>query len=219
MHIYYTYMNLIIIKTYKHMTTFGIILVWVITLGILVFSGFITRDLFDNIRNRIIKWIVWFFSASVTFVILEFVFLAVFSLVMMSAYDEGELRAPVNDSYISHELHSLGCSDDFILYISKDNNGDAVLQTMVTNNNSLEIMDLNLNCFNFYFTDNETPRVEYYSKVEIQPSMFRWIFNEPDTMDINLDNINKRYKNMHLKGDIYLPRHMNINQHTITAWQ
>lgn len=201
------------------MTTFGIILVWVITLGILVFSGYITQDLFDNIRNRIIKGIVWFFSAGVTFVILEFVFLAVFSLVMVSAYDEGELRSPVNDSYISHELHSIGCSDDFVLYITKDNNGDAVLQTMVMNNNSLEIRELNLKCFNFYFNDNETPRVEYYSKVEIQPSMCRWIFNEPDTMDIDLDNINKRYKNMDLKGDIYLPRHMNINQHAITACQ
>lgn len=201
------------------MTIFGIIFVWAITLCILVFSGFITQDLFRNIKNRIIRWVAWFFTASGTFVVFEFIFLAVFSLVMMSAYDEGELRAPVNDSYISHELHSIGCSDDFVLYISKDNNGDAILQTMVMDNNSLELTELNLKCFNFYFNDNETPRVEYYSKVKVQPSMCRWIFNEPDTMDINLDNINKRYKNMHLKGDIYLPRHMNINQHAITACQ
>lgn len=201
------------------MTIFGLILVWAITLGILVFSGFITQDLFGNIRNRIIRWVAWFFTACGAFVVFEFVFLAVFSLAMLSAYDEGELRAPVNDSYISHELHSIGCSGDFVLYISKDKNGDAVLQTMVMNNNSLELKELNLKCFNFYFNDNETPRVEYYSKVEVQPSMCRWIFNEPDTMDINLDNINKRYKNMHLKGDIYLPKHMNINQHAITACQ
>ena len=201
------------------MTTFGIILVWVITLGIFVFSGYITQDLFDNIRNRIFKWILWFFAGIGTFVIIEFVFLTFFSLVMMSAYDEGELRSPVNDSYISHELHSVGCSDDFVLYLSKDKNGDAVLQMLIMNNDNLELKELNLKCFNFYFNDNETPRVEYYSKVEIQPSMCRWIFNEPDTMDINLDNINKRYKNMNLKGDIYLPRHMNINQHVITSCQ
>ena len=101
------------------------------------------------------------------------------------------------------------------MIISKDENGETILQTITDNDGSLEVIDLNIHNFNFYLTDVETPRIEYYSKVKVEPSSFRWIFNDADTINIDLSNINIMYKKMKLKGDVYLPRATNINQNLI----
>jgi hypothetical protein len=73
--------------------------------------------------------------------------------------------------------------------------------------------------FNFYFTETDNPRIEYYSEVEVEPSKFRWIFKEPDTLHVDLNNINSKYKIMDLKGNVYLPSNMNINQNLIKVCQ
>ena len=89
------------------------------------------------------------------------------------------------------------------------------MQTIVDNEGNLEVIDLNIHNFNFYLTDTITPHIEYYSKVKVEPSSFRWIFKGADTIDIDLSNINIMYKKMKLKGDVYLPRTTNINQNLI----
>ena len=101
------------------------------------------------------------------------------------------------------------------MIISKDENGETVLQTIIDNDGVLEVIDLNTNNFNFYLTDTITPCIEYYSKVKVEPSSFRWIFNDNDTINIDLSNINTMYKKMKFNGDVYLPRKTNINQNLI----
>lgn len=201
------------------MTTFGIILFWLVTLVILVLSYVTADDMVENITNK-----VWKVLAGVGFYILVFAMFSLAHICVMGvslilAYDEDELRTPIESSYVTQELQSITCGDEFNVFISKNEDGENIVQTVVNNDGKLEVIDLNMNQFNFYFTETENPRIEYYSEVEIEPSMFRWIFKGNDTIHVDLSNINSRYKNMDLKGDVYLPRNMNINHNSIKVCQ
>ena len=138
---------------------------------------------------------------------------------MILAYDEDELRTPIHTSHVTHELQSVTCGNEFNIFISKNADGENVIQTVVNNDGKLEIIDLNMKQFNFYFSETENPRIEYYSEVAVEPSMFRWIFKDIDTIHVDINNINSQYKNMDLKGDVFLPSNMNINQNLINVCQ
>lgn len=197
------------------MTIFGIILVWLVTALVLVFSIYIALDRTEYTRNKFLRWLFAGLITIIVFIVIETCALCVFAMCDMAAHDKGELRYPLYNSIVSKELHTIGCEGDFNMIISKDENGETILQTIIDNEGSLEVIDLNLRNFNFYLTDTETPRIEYYSKVKVEPSSFRWIFNDTDTINIDLSNINIMYKKMKLKGDVYLPRTTNINQNLI----
>jgi hypothetical protein len=197
------------------MTIFGIILVWLVTALVLVFSIYIALDITKYTRNKFLRWLVTGLITIITFVVVEMCALCAFAMCDIAAHDKGELRYPLYNSIVSKELHTIGYEEGFNMIISKDENGETVLQTITDNDGSLEVIDLNLRNFNFYLTDTETPRIEYYSKVKVEPSSFRWIFNDADTINIDLSNINIMYKKMKLKGDVYLPRTTDINQNLI----
>lgn len=197
------------------MIIFGIILVWLVTALVLAFSIYIALDCTKYTRNEFVRWLVAGLITIIAFITIEACALIAFATCNIIAYDKGELRYPLYDSIVSKELHTIGCEEGFNMIISKDENGETILQTIIDNEGSLEVIDLNIRNFNFYLTDTETPRIEYYSKVKVEPSSFRWIFNDTDTIDIDLSNINTMYKEMKLKGDVYLPRTTNINQNLI----
>lgn len=197
------------------MTVFGIILVWLVTVLVLVLSISIALDCTEYTRNKFVRWLVTSLITIIAFIILEICVLCTFAICNMIAYDKGELRYPLYNSIVSKELHTIGCEENFNMIISKDENGETILQTIIDNEGSLEVIDLNIHNFNFYLTDSKTPCIEYYSKVKVEPSSFRWIFNDTDTINIDLSNINTMYKEMKLKGDVYLPRTTNINQNLI----
>jgi len=197
------------------MTTFGIILVWLVTVLVLVISIYITVDITKYTRNKFLRWLSTGLITIIVFIVIETISLIAFATCNIIAYDKGELRYPLYNSIVSKELHTIGCEEDFNMIISKDENGETILQTIIDNEGSLEIIDLNIHNFNFYLTDTRTPCIEYYSKVKVEPSSFRWIFNDIDTINIDLSNINTIYKEMKLKGDVYLPRTTNINQNLI----
>lgn len=201
------------------MTTFGIILFWLVTLVILVLSYVTTDDMVENITNKVCKILAGIATYILIFVMFSLAHVCVIGVSMILAYDEDELRTPIYSSHVTHELQSVTCGDEFNIFISKNADGENIIQTVVNNDGKLEIIDLNMNQFNFYFTDTENPRIEYYSEVEVEPSMFRWIFKGNDTIHVDLDNINTRYKNMDLKGDVFLPSNMNINQNLINVCQ
>ena len=197
------------------MTIFGIIFVWLVTALVLVFSIYIALDYTKYTRNKFVRWLVTGLITIIAFIILETCALCAFAICDIIAYDKGELRDPLYDSIVSKELHTIGCEENFNMIISKDENCETILQTIIDNEGSLEVIDLNIRNFNFYLTDTKTPCIEYYSKVKVEPSSFRWIFNDIDTINIDLSNINTMYKEMKLKGDVYLPRTTNINQNLI----
>lgn len=197
------------------MTTFGIILVWLVTVLVLVISIYIAVDITKYTRNKFLRWLSTGLITIIVFIVIETISLIAFATCNIIAYDKGELRYPLYNSIVSKELHTIGCEEDFNMIISKDENGETILQTIIDNEGSLEIIDLNIHNFNFYLTDTRTPCIEYYSKVKVEPSSFRWIFKGADTIDIDLSNINTMYKEMKLKGDVYLPRTANINQNLI----
>ncbi len=197
------------------MTIFGIILVWLVTALVLVFSIYIALDCTKYTYNKFSKWLYTGLITIIAFIVIEMCVLCVFAICDITAYDKGELRDPLYNSKVSKELHTIGCEENFNMIISKDENGETILQTIIDNKGSLEVIDLNIRNFNFYLTDTKTPCIEYYSKVKVKPSSFRWIFNDTDTILIDLSNINTIYKEMKLKGDIYLPRTTNINQNLI----
>ena len=105
------------------------------------------------------------------------------------------------------------------IFISKNEDGENIIQTVVNNDGKLEIIDLNMKQFNFHFTETDNPRIEYYSKIQVKPSIFQCFYKELDTLHVDLNNINSRYKIMNLKGDVYLPSNMNINQKLINVCQ
>ena len=197
------------------MTIFGNILIWLVAALVLAFSIYIALDITKPARNKFLKWLFTGLITIIAFAVIETCALMAFAICSMMAYDKGELRYPLYNSIVSKELHTIGCEGDFNMIISKDKNGETVLQTIIHNEGSLEVIDLNLRNFNFYLTDVEAPSIEYYSKVKVEPSSFRWIFKGADTIDIDLSNINTMYKEMKLKGDVYLPRTTNINQNLI----
>ena len=197
------------------MTIFGNILIWLVTVLVLAFSIYIALDITKYTRNKFLKWLFTGLITIITFTIIGAATLCAFAMCYMTAYDKEELRYPLYNSIVSKELHTIGCEWDFNMIMSKDENGETILQTIIYNDGSLEVIDLNIRNFNFYLTEDETPRIEYYSKVKVEPSLFRWIFNDTDTINIDLSNINTMYKEMKLKGDVYLPRTTNINQNLI----
>jgi hypothetical protein len=201
------------------MTTFGIILFWLVTLVILVVSYTTADDMAEHIRNKVWKVFAGAGAYILIFVMLSLAHICLAAITMIFAYDADQLRTPIESSYVTHELQSITCGDEFNVLLSKNKEGENVLQTVVNNEGKLEVIDLNMDQFNFYFTDSENPRIEYYSEVEVEPSMFRWIFKDPDTLHVDLNNINAQYKNMKLKGDVYLPSNMNINQNLIKVCQ
>lgn len=197
------------------MTIFGNILIWLVAALVLVISVYIALDITGGTRNKFLKWLSTGLITIIAFVVFGTAAICAFAICDRIAYDWGELRNPLYDSIVSKELHTIGCEGDFNMIISKDENGETILQTIIDNNGSLEVIDLNIHNFNFYLTDVEIPRIEYYSKVKVEPSSFRWIFNDTDTINIDLSNINSMYKQMKLKGNVYLPRTTNINQNLI----
>lgn len=201
------------------MTTFGIILFWLVTLVILVVSYVTADDMVDHISNKAWKVLAGAGAYVLIFAMLSLAHLCIGAVSMILAYDADELRTPIETSYVTHELQSITCGDEFNIFVSKNEDGENIIQTVVNNDGKLDIIDLNMKRFNFYFTETESPRIEYYSEVAVEPSMFRWIFKGPDTLQVNLDNINAQYKNMDLKGDVYLPSNMNINQNLIKVCQ
>lgn len=201
------------------MTTFGIILFWFVTFLILILSFVTADDMVENVTNKVWKVVAGAFSYIFVFAVFSIAHICLAAVTMIFAYDESELRTPIESSYVVHELQSITCGDEFNVLISKNKEGENVIQTLVNNDGKLEVIDLNMNQFNFYFTDTENPRIEYYSEVKVEPSMFRWIFKDPDTLHVDLNNINSQYKNMKLKGDVYLPSNMNINQNLIKVCQ
>lgn len=201
------------------MTTFGIILFWLVTFVILVLSYVTADDMVGHIRNKVWKVVAGAGSYILIFTMLSLAHLCIAAVSMIMAYDADELRTPIVSSYVTHELQSITCGDEFNVFISKNEDGENIIQTVVNSDGKLEVIDLNMKQFNFYFTEAENPRIEYYSEVEVEPSMFRWIFKGPDTLRVDLSNINSRYKNMDLKGDVYLPSNMNINQNLIKVCQ
>lgn len=201
------------------MTTFGIILFWLVTFVILVISYVTADDMVENVTNKVWKVLAGIGSYILIFVILSLAHLCITAVSMILAYDEDELRTPIESSYVTHELQSITCGDEFNVFISKNEDGENIIQTVVNNDGKLEIIDLNMKQFNFYFTETQNPRIEYYSEVEVEPSMFRWIFKGNDTLHVDLNNINSQYKNMDLKGDVYLPNNMNINHNSIKVCQ
>ena len=194
------------------MTIFGNILIWLVAALVLAFSIYIALDITKYTRNKFLRWLFTCLITAIAFIIIEIAALCAFVICDRIAYDRGELRDPLYNSIVSKELHTIGCEGDFNMIISKDKNGETILQTIIDNEGSLEVIDLNIHNFNFYLTDVETPRIEYYSKVKVEPSSFRWVFNDTDTINIDLSNINSMYKQMKLKGNVYLPRTININQ-------
>jgi hypothetical protein len=201
------------------MTTFGLILFCLVTLITLVVAYVTADDMVENVTNKVWKVIAGAFSYILVFAVLSLAHLCVASVSMILAYDADELRTPIESSYVSHELQSITCGDEFNVFISKNENGENVVQTVLNNDGKLEVIDLNMKQFNFYFTETENPRIEYYSEVAVEPSMFRWIFKGADTLHVDLNNINYQYKNMDLKGIVYLPSNMNINQNLIKVCQ
>lgn len=197
------------------MTIFGIILVWLVTALVLVFSIHLALDITKHKNNKFLRWLYTGLMTIIEFIIIETCVLIAFAICSMIAYDKGELRDPLYNSIVSKELRTIGCEEGFNMIISKDENDETVLQTIIDNEGCLEVIDLNIRNFNFYLTDTETPRIEYYSKVKVEPSSFRWIFKGADTIDIDLSNINTMHREMKLKGDVYLPRTTNINQNLI----
>lgn len=201
------------------MTTFGIILFWLVTFMILILSYVTTDDMVVHIRNKVWKVLAGAGSYILIFAVLSLAHLCIAAVSMIMAYDADELRNPIQSSYVTHELQSITCGDEFNVFISKNEDGENIIQTVVNNDGKLEVIDLNMKQFNFYFTEAENPRIEYYSEVEVEPSMFRWIFKGNDTLHVDLSNINSMYKNMDLKGDVFLPSNMNINQNLIKVCQ
>lgn len=201
------------------MTTFGIIIFCLVTFAIIIVSSVTADDMVENISNKVWKVLAGAASFILVFAVLSLAHLCVAGVSMILAYDEDELRKPIESSYVTHELQSITCGDEFNIFISKNVDGENIIQTVVNNDGKLEIIDLNMKQFNFYFTDTENPRIEYYSEVEVEPSMFRWIFKGNDTLHVDLNNINTQYKNMDLKGDVFLPSNMNINQNLINVCQ
>lgn len=201
------------------MTTFGIILFWFVTFLILILSFVTADDMVDNVTNKVWKVVAGAFSYILVFAVFSIAHICLAAVTMIFAYDESELRTPIESSYVVHELQTITCGDEFNVLLSKNKEGENVIQTVVNNEGKLEVIDLNMNQFNFYFTDAESPRIEYYSEVKVEPSMFRWIFKDPDTLHVDLNNINSQYKNMKLKGDVYLPSNININQNLIKVCQ
>lgn len=201
------------------MTTFGIILFCVVTLITLVVAYVTADDMVENVTNKVWKVIAGALSYILVFAVLSLAHLCVASFSMILAYDADELRTPIENSYVVHELQSVTCGDEFNVFVTKNEDGENIIQTVVNNDGKLDIIDLNMKRFNFYFTETENPRIEYYSEVEVEPSMFRWIFKGADTLHVDLSNINYQYKNMDLKGIVYLPSNMNINQNLIKVCQ
>lgn len=201
------------------MTTFGIILFWLVTLVILVVSYVTADDMVEHITNKVWKVAAGAASYILVFAALSLAHLCVAAVSMILAYDADELRTPIETSYVTHELQSVTCGDEFNIFVTKNEDGENIIQTVVNNDGKLEIIDLNMKRFNFFFTETENPRIEYYSEVEVEPSMFRWIFKGPDTLHVDLNNINSQYKSMDLKGIVYFPSNMNINQNLIKVCQ
>ena len=201
------------------MTTFGIILFWLVTFVILVISYITADDMVEHITNKVWKVLAGARTYILIFVMLSLAHICIAAITIIFAYDADELRTPIETSYVIRELQSVTCGDEFNVFVTKNEDGENIIQTVVNNDGKLEIVDLNMKRFNFYFTETENPRIEYYSEVAVEPSMLRWIFKGPDTLQVNLDNINTQYKNMDLKGDVYLPSNMNINQNLIKVCQ
>ena len=201
------------------MTTFGIILFWFVTLVILVVSYVTADDMVEHISNNVWRFLAGAGSYILIFAMLSLAHLCIAAVSMIMAYDADELRTPIETSYVTHELQSVTCGDEFNVFVTKNEDGENIIQTVVNNDGKLEIIDLNMKRFNFYFTETESPRIEYYSEVAVEPSMFRWIFKGNDTLHVDLNNINTQYKNMDLKGIVYLPSNMNINQNLIKVCQ
>lgn len=201
------------------MTTFGIILFWLVTFVILILSYVTADDMVEHIRNKVWKVLAGAGAYILIFTVLSLAHICIAAITMILAYDADELRTPIENSYVIHELQSVTCGDEFNVFVTKNEDGENIIQTVVNNNGKLEIVDLNMKQFNFYFTDTENPRIEYYSEVAVEPSMFRWIFKGADTLQVDLNNINSQYKNMDLKGIVYLPSNMNINQNLINVCQ
>lgn len=201
------------------MTTFGIILFWFVTLVIVVVSYVTADDMVEHISNKVWRFLAGAGSYILIFVMLSLAHICIAAVSMIMAYDADELRNPIENSYVVHELQSVTCGDEFNVFVTKNEDGENIIQTVVNNDGKLEIIDLNMKRFNFYFTETESPRIEYYSEVAVEPSMFRWIFKGPDTLHVDLNNINAQYKNMDLKGIVYFPSNMNINQNLIKVCQ
>lgn len=197
------------------MTFFGSFLFLLTAVSVLGFSIYLALDVTKHKHNKILRWLATSLIAVIIFITAETCTLGIFTTCYMIAYDKGELRDPLYNSIISKELHAIRDGVDFDMFISKDENGETILQTIVDNEGKLEVIDLNIRNFNFYLTDTKAPHIEYYSKVKVEPSSFRWIFKGADTINIDLSNINIMYKKMKLKGDVYLPRTTNINQNLI----
>jgi hypothetical protein len=201
------------------MTTFGIILFWFVTFLILILSYVTADDMTENVTNKVWKVVAGAFSYIFSFAMFSLAHICIVGISLIFAYDESELRTPIESSYVVHELQTVTCGDEFSVFVSKNENGENIIQTVVNNDGKLEIIDLNMKQFNFHFTETDNPRIEYYSEVVVEPSMFRWIFKDPDTLHVDLNNINSQYKNMDLKGNVYLPSNININQNIIKVCQ
>ena len=201
------------------MTTFGIILFWLVTFVILVVSYITADDMVEHIKNKVWKVFAGAGVYILIFTMLSLAHICIAAITMIFAYDEDELRTPIESSYVVHELQTVTCGDELSVFVSKNENGENIIQTVVNNDGKLEIIDLNMKQFNFHFTETDNPRIEYYSEVVVEPSMFRWIFKGPDTLHVDLNNINSQYKNMDLKGNVYFPSNMNINQNLIKVCQ
>jgi hypothetical protein len=201
------------------MTIFGNILFWFVTFLILILSYVTADDMTENVTNKVWKVVAGTFSYIFSFALFSLAHICIAAITMIFAYDADQLRTPIESSYVVHELQTVTCGDEFSVFVSKNENGENIIQTVVNNDGKLEIIDLNMKQFNFHFTETDNPRIEYYSEVSVEPSMFRWIFKDPDTLHVDLNNINSQYKNMDLKGNVYLPSNININQNIIKVCQ
>ena len=200
-------------------TTFGIIIFWLVTFMLLVVSYFMTYDIVQNITNKVPKIIAGVGSYIVIFAIFSLGHVCVIAISSIIAYDLGGIKTPIQSSHVTHELQSINCGDEFNLFILKNEDGENIMQTIVNNDGKLEIIDLNIKHFNLHFTETENPRIEYYSKIQVKPNIFQCFYKELDTLHVDLNNINSRYKIMNLKGDVYLPLNMNINKNLINVCQ
>jgi hypothetical protein len=112
------------------MTTFGIILVWLVTVLVLVISIYIAVDITKYTRNKFLRWLSTGLITIIVFIVIETISLIAFATCNIIAYDKGELRYPLYNSIVSKELHTIGCEEDFNMIISKDENGEFVRKTI-----------------------------------------------------------------------------------------
>ena len=110
------------------MTTFGIILFWFVTLVILVVSYVTADDMVEHISNKVWRFLAGAGSYILIFVMLSLAHICIAAVSMIMAYDADELRNPIENSYVVHELQSVTCGDEFNVFVTKNEDGENIIQ-------------------------------------------------------------------------------------------